>query len=225
MNLIKTVALIFAVLCVTSPADAVVDLATLLGNSGFEADPDPDEPPDGWRIILQWKATMPNSDFLLEAPQVNPEIIPKDEVEELEARIGLNFVGILNPDDENVEGKLVHDAVPVNLPVGTVFEITIWGNRGRLSGASNAGSLTSEILVQLYGWGAGLLPTINQVNDNWSRTPSVKLIQKFTNWAPTGGNWRSQKFRFVTTKALKYVTLGITGKNHKQSSYVAFDTD
>ena len=84
MNLIKTVALVFAVLCVTSPAHAVVDLATLLGNSGFEADPEE---------IPQWKATMPNSDFLLEAPQVNPEIIPKDDVEELEARIGLNFIG------------------------------------------------------------------------------------------------------------------------------------
>jgi hypothetical protein len=215
MKLIKTVALVFAVLCVTSPAHAVVDLATLLGNSGFESD----------LVHSQWKATRPNSDFLLDAPQVNPEIIPKDEVNEVVAPIGAKFIGILNPNDENVEGKLVHDAVLGDFPVGTVFEITIWGNRGRLSGASNAGSLTSEVLVQLYGWGAGALPTINQSNDNWSRQPSVKVIQKFTNWAPTGGDWASQVFQLVTTKALKYVTLGITGKNHKQSSYVAFDTD
>jgi hypothetical protein len=124
-------------------------------------------------------------------------------VNEVVAPIGANFIGILNPNDEKVEGKLVDDAVLADVPVGTVFEITIWGNRGRSSGASNAGSLTSEVLVQLYGGGAGALPTINQANDNWSRTPSVKLIQKFTNWAPTGGDWRSQMLQFATTKALR----------------------
>jgi hypothetical protein len=215
MKPINTGALVVAALCVTSPADAAVDLATLLGNSGFEAD----------LVHSQWTTTSPNSNFLLDAPQVNPEIVPKNETHELVAPVGANFVGILNPYDENVEGKVVHEAVPGDFKVGTVFRITIWANRGRLGGASNAGSLTSEVLVQFYGWGAGEKPMIDQSTDNWSRRPSVKIIRKFTNWRPTGGDWASQVFRFVTTKALKYVTLGITGMNHKQSSYVAFDTD
>ena len=119
------------------------------------------------------------------------------------APIGANFIGILNPNDEKVEGKLVHEAVLADVPVGTVFEITIWGVRGRLSGASNAGSLTSEVLVSSTAGVPVRCRPSTRPNDNWSRTPSVKLIQKFTNWAPTGGDWRSQMFQFVTTKALR----------------------
>jgi hypothetical protein len=190
-----------------------VDLAALLGNSGFEDDLD----------HSQWTATMPNADFLLDAPQVNPEIIPKGELDPLEAPIGSNLVGVLNPADEDIEGKLVHDPVAGSWAAGTLFEITVWANRGRLEGAGSTGDLTSEVLVQLYGWGAGAAPTIDPLTDNWSRTPSVKIVRKFTAWG-LGGDWAAQLVQF-TTKALAYVSFGMTGKNHKNASYVAFDTD
>jgi hypothetical protein len=109
---------------------------------------------------------------------------------------------------------------------GTTFEVTVWANRGRLAGASTPefDSAPSEVLVTFFGWGAGSAPAINPNTDNWSRSPSVKLQQAFTNWAANGA-WASQTFAFVTTKELHYVSLSIAGLNHKKASYVAFDMD
>jgi len=50
------------------------------------------------------------------------------------------------------------------------------------------------------------------------------VVQVFTDWAENG-EWASQTFEFVTTKALQYVSLAITGVNHKNASYVAFDVE
>jgi hypothetical protein len=75
--------------------------------------------------------------------------------------------------------------------------------------------------VQLLGWGAGAKP-LSSSNDTWSRKPSVKLQRTFANWG-ANGSWASETFAFVTTKALAYVSLGITGQNRAQHSYVAFD--
>jgi hypothetical protein len=81
-----------------------------------------------------------------------------------------------------------------------------------------------EVLVQLNGWAAGQRPILKPKTDNWSRSPSVKVVQLFTDWAENG-DWASQTFEFVTTKALQYVSLAITGVNHKNASYVAFDVE
>jgi hypothetical protein len=142
----------------------------------------------------------------------------------LQAPAGKHFIGILNPNDQDISGKLVHTAVAGSFPAGTVFQVTVWANRGRLAGAKTTlfDSSPSELLVQFSGWGAGNLPTVNPNTDNWSRQPIVKKGQAFTNWA-ANGQWASQTFQFVTDKALSYVSLSIAGMNHKNASYVAFD--
>lgn len=195
---------------------ATVDLADLLENSGFEDD----------LKHSDWTATRANANFILNAPQVNPVIVPKDESSALVAPVGNNFIGILNPRDQNRSGKLVHAVGEGSFPAGTVFQVTVWANRGRLDKATSASftSTPSEVLVQLNGWVAGSLPKLKPRTDDWSRSPSVKVVQLFTDWAENG-EWASQTFEFVTTKALQYVSLAITGVNHKIASYVAFDVE
>jgi len=195
---------------------ATVDLANLLENSGFEDD----------LKHSDWMASRANPNFTLDAPKVNPVIVPKDESTRLAAPAGNNFIGILNPNDLNRSGKLVHSVVEGSFPAGTVFQVTVWANRGRLAKATSAlfTSSPSEVLVQLNGWEAGHLPVLNPKTDNWSRSPNVKVVQVFTDWAENG-EWASQTFEFVTTKDLQYVSLAITGVNHKNASYVAFDVE
>jgi hypothetical protein len=60
--------------------------------------------------------------------------------------------------------------------------------------------------------------------DNWSRRPNVTLSKAFTQWAPNG-EWAFQLVQFVTPKALAYIALAVTGKNHTDESYVAFDLE
>jgi hypothetical protein len=128
--------------------------------------------------------------------------------------------------DQDISGKLVHTAVTGSFPQGTIFEVTIFANRGRLAGAKTAlfDSSPSEVLVQFFGWGAGSIPTINPNMDNWSRRPSVVQKQAFANWAANGER-TSQTFQFVADRNLSYISLSIAGMNHKNASYVAFDVE
>jgi hypothetical protein len=191
-------------------------VASLLSNGGFEDNP----------AHSQWIATKPNKIYNTKAPVVNPVIAPKGKTDSLQAPAGSNFVGILNPKDQDMSGKLVHTAVAGSSPKGTVFEVTVFANRGRLAGAKTAlfDTSPSEVLVQFFGWGAGSLPTINPNTDNWSRRPGVVQRQVFTNWA-ANGEWASQTFQFVTDRNLSYISLSIAGMNHKNASYVAFDVE
>lgn len=193
------------------------NLSSLLENGNFENN----------LIHSQWIATRPNQTFRLNAPIVAPFIVPKDETDPLHAPLGNNFVGILNPNDQDISGKLVHTAVARSFPPRiAVFQVTILANRGRLTGANFPffDSASSDLLVQFFGWGAGIQPTINPNTDNWSRLPSVTLKQTFTNWA-ANGQWASQTFQFVTDKELSYISFALTGRNHKNASYVAFDVE
>jgi hypothetical protein len=197
-------------------AAAQVDLGVVLGNSDFEDDLE----------HSQWTATVKGTGYQLDAPVVNPVIVPKNASMPLDAPAGDHFIGVENPDGENIKGRLVHDAVAGDFAQGTVFEVTVWANRGRLDTSSTAafGKTPSEVTLQFFGWGAGSVPVINPSTDNWSRRPSVTLSQAFTEWGPNG-EWGAQLVQFVTPKALAYIALAVTGKNHTDVSYVAFDLE
>jgi hypothetical protein len=121
---------------------------------------------------------------------------------------------------------LVHDAVAGSFAQGTVFEVTVFANRGRLGTSSTAvfTSAPSEVTLQFFGWGAGQVPVVNPSNDTWSRRPSVTLSQAFTDWA-ANGEWASQLMQFVTPKPFAYIALAVTGKNHSDASSAAFDLE
>jgi len=211
----RLVTLLLVIVLAPSPALAgVVDLAALFANSGFEDD----------LYHAHWVSTYKSTNYVVTAPVVNPVIVPKGEAEPLEAPAGHNFVGVLNPDDADINGRLVHDATAGVFPAGTVFTLTAFANRGRLAGAPTAlfESTPSTVTFQLFGWRAGAQPVVNPYNDNWSRTPAVTVNRSFTNWGPNG-EWASQTFQFVTSAELRYVALSITVKNHKRASYAAFD--
>lgn len=208
-------------LLTTSASTGVVEVrpqgfVTIPGNSGFEAD----------LVHSQWIATTPNKTYNVKAPMVNPVVLPKGASTSLQAPAGKNFIGVLNPKDQDISGKLVHTAVAGPFPIGTVFQVTVWANRGRLAGAKTAlfETFPSEVLMQFFGWGAGSLPTINQNTDNWSRRPIMNSRVVFTNWA-SNGEWASQTFQFIADKELSYISLSIAGMNHKIASYVAFDIE
>jgi hypothetical protein len=198
------------------PGSSSVDLSTVLSNSSFEQD----------FTHAQWTATTANKTYKLNAPVVNPVIVSKGGVSPLQAPIGKNFIGVLNPNDQDISGKLVHTAAAGSFPAGTVFQVTVWANRGRLAGAKTAlfESSPSDLLLQFSGWGTGKLPTVNSNTDNWSRQPSVKNSQAFTNWA-ANGQWAAQTFQFVTEKELQYISLSLAGLNHQNAAYVAFDIE
>jgi len=191
-----------------------VDLATLLANSGFEDD----------LVHSSWTATKKSNNYLLNAPVVNPVIVPKGETDALDAPSGDNFVGVLNPGDQDINGRVVHQPVAGVFARLTTFKLTLFANRGRLAGAATPlfESVPSEVTLQLLGWGAGSVPVVNPNTDDWSRKPLVVISQSFTAWGPNG-EWASQIFQFQINTELRYVSLAITGKNHKRASYAAFD--
>src|SRR5262249_15342258 len=173
---------VLAVLCWTAPVTAAtVQLASLAGfcNPGFEDDLD----------HSCWTATVPNLNYSTTFPEVNPVIYPNNP---LQAADGNNFIGILNDDDSDVAGKLVHDAVLGSFPTGTKFEITVCATRGHLRddppspGADPffplVGSPSPEVRVQFFAWKAGTAPSIN-LNNNWTRAPTYKTSAlQYTAW-------------------------------------------
>jgi hypothetical protein len=112
----------------------------VLENSGFEDD------------LEQWTATVKGTGYQEEAPVVNPVIVPKLARVPLEAPSGDpddHFIGVENPGGEDIKGRLVHDAVAGDFAQGTVFEVTVWANRGRLDTASTAAFGNSPSQVTL----------------------------------------------------------------------------
>lgn len=191
-----------------------VNLGALLANSGFEHDLE----------HTHWVSTIKSANYLLEAPVISPVIVPKGEADPLEAPAGNHFVGVLNPLDTDIIGRLVHEPAAGVFPSGTVFTVTVFANRGRLAAAPRVTfeSTPSQVTLQFFGWKTGAVPVVDPTNDNWSRTPAVTINRSFTNWGPNG-EWASQTFQFVANKELRYVSLSITVKNHKRASYAAFD--
>ena len=205
------------------PAAAVtVDLAIVLANSGYEAG-----------NTSSWTATLPNATFITPVP-VNPAISPLDPccsngstLPNLTAPVGLFFAGVAtDPDDVDEKGKLVHAALSQSFAADTIFQVTVWANRGRLGTNGNTNSVfgtgVPTLAVKMDGWGAGALPTVNSA-DNWSRTRSYNpAVQQFTNWG-TPGQWTSQTFTWTPGIALSYISMAITGSNNNHDQYVAWD--
>jgi hypothetical protein len=204
------------------PASAItIDLAAALGNSGFE---------NG--TTGQWTATKPNASYISPVP-VDPNIQPLDPccndgtlLPALTAPAGIHFVGVKNTLNNDPKGKLAHDALAGSFAADTVYEVLVWGNRGKLLSAGNTNpnfpGSTPGITVQLRGWGAGSIPTVNPSNDNWSRSPSFTSSQTFTNWGSVG-DWTSQLFSFTPGVAFAYISLSISGMTNNHDQYVAFD--
>jgi len=220
----KSLVVLLLVLCVAPVVQAApIDVTTRLGNSGFEDDD----------THSQWIVTSPNSNFTLEAPEVNPQIYPNNPLEAPTAGGGFNFIGILNPAHEDVAGRLVQTFTGT-FPVGSSFVVTVCATRGHLLDdppdpgedvfSPNVGKPSPQVRVQFLGWKAGGIPVVNPLTDNWNRTPTFKSASApFTAWAASGV-WACQLFSFgPTTKALAYGALGISGINHRAGTYVAFD--
>ena len=205
------------------PAAAVtIDLALVLGNSGYEAG-----------TTAQWTATMPNTQYISPVP-VNPSIQPLDPcctngtlLPTLVAPVGSHFVGVAtDPDTVDEKGKLVHTALAQSFAADTIFQVTVWANRGRLNTNGNTNSAMPAappiLSVALYGWGAGATPTVTAATDNWSRTRSYNNSQSYANYG-TPGQWTSQTFSWAPGIALSYISLGITGQNQNHDQYIAWD--
>lgn len=208
-----------------APTAAVtINLAIALGNSGYETG-----------TTSSWTATQPNTQFIIPVP-VDPSIAPLDPcctngstLPILLAPAGSHFVGVAtDPDTVDEKGKLVHDALSQSFAADTIFQVTVWANRGRIAGGSGNTNSTfgtatpPDMLVSLYGWGSGTTPTVNS-SDNWSRTRTYNpAAQSFTNWG-TPGQWTSQTFTWTPGVALSYISLAIAGRNNNHDQYVAWD--
>ena len=116
-----------------------VELAAILGNAGFEDDLDHSE----------WTATQKSHNYRVDAPVVNPTIVPFGHAQPLEAPDGDNFVGVLNPQDADINGRLVHEVVAGPYPSGTIFTVTLFASRGRLpaAGTGTFGTAASEVTL------------------------------------------------------------------------------
>lgn len=219
-----------ALLVPIAAAGATIDLGVVLGNSGFENGDS-----------SQWTETKPNASYIDPVP-VDPVIQPLDPnctfppgtcsgtlLPALTAPDGIHFVGVPNTTNTDPKGKLAHDVLATSYAAGTEFEVLVWGNRGKLGTNGNLNPFfpgsTPQITVQLRGWGAGSVPTVNPANDNWSRAPLFTQTLTFTNWglATDNGTWRSELFTFTPGLAFEYVTLSISGMTNNHDQYVAFD--
>jgi hypothetical protein len=205
-----------------APAAAItVDLALVLGNSGYETG-----------TTAQWTTTRPNAMYILSVP-VDPVIFPLDPccpgtgtlLPQLVAPVGDHFVGVPNDTlNADLNGKLAHDALQMSFAADTEFQVVVWANRGRLDSNGNLVpdfpnlNAAPELNVQLRGWGAGSLPTVDATNDDWSRNPQ----QTQTLWG-NPGQWTSQTFTFTNSVAWEFISLSISGLNHNHDQYVAWD--
>ena len=204
---------------------ATLDVSTLFANIGFE---------NG--NLTGWTVTRPNTTNYVASlsPPVNPTIDPADPANNpatLTAPAGSFFTGITRPGDTGADlsYKLAHDAVSISVSTGTVFQVTVFANRGRLEPYDTPVS-TADVTVRIFGWTTttGGTPTVTASTDNWSRT---------INWNPAGqaftfgsdGTWVSQTFTFdpaalgIDAANLKYLSLSLTAQTHNHDQYVATD--
>ena len=212
-------------LALGTPAGAA-DVAGLLSNSGFETG-----------NLSGWSLTQPNADYVSSlSPPVNPRIDPADPPNDpttLIAPGGLYFVGLKRPGDvgADLKFKLAHNAVAINVATGTVFDVAVFANRGRLEPFDTPVS-TADVLVRVFGWTAGTTPTVNS-SDNWSRSISwnaaSSTAQSFDFTAVPDGTWSQRTFTFdpaaagVDAATIKYISLSIAGRKNNHDQYVAVD--
>jgi len=201
---------------------AALDVATLFSNIGFEAG-----------NLSGWTLTQPNTDYVVSlSPTVNPSIDPADLANNpatLNAAAGTYFTGLKRVGDTgaDLKYKLAHTATAINVPTGTVFTVTVFGNRGRLEPFDTPAS-TGDALVRIFGWIAGTQPTVTPSTDNWSRTISWNPATQ-THTFGADGTWVSQTFTFDPAAAgrdaatLKWLSISIAARNNNHDQYVAID--
>ena len=206
----------------SSASAAVIDLTTVFSNSSYESG------------TTAWTATKPNANYQSLGTNfgVNPTILPLDPccsngttLPQLTAPVGSNFIGVLNPDDADLAGKLAHTAVSGTFLSTDTYQVTVWANLGRLGDGNTNSIFTSApptLNVQLRSWIAGAVPTVAPATDSWSRSPTTTTTLAFTNWG-SPGIWTSQTFLFTLPANRAYLSLGIAGLNHSHDSYVAWD--
>lgn len=222
-----TLALGLLVQQATFGSAATIDVASVLGNISYEED----------LVHSQWSATKPNSSYSNSVP-VNPAFTPlnpsfSDGTTQPAptAPVGDNYIAVLNPtENDDIKGRLVHDAQSVAFTSADEFQVVLWGNRGRLGSNGNTNSTFDtvgvngrpKLTVQLFAWGPGSLPTVNMDND-WSRNPTFKSAAlEFTNWAGAT-EWASQLFTFSPGIDISYLALGVSGQNRNHDQYTAWD--
>ena len=201
-----------------------LNLATLVANPSFDDASTP----------VNWTTTRPNSSYLSAVP-VNPVIAPLAPSSSgvpqpnLLAQYGPNFVGVRNPtQNDDLKGKLVSDAVVRLETTGTEFEISVYGNRGRLNTNGNTNGTfpnansAPKLRIQFWGFSAGAVPTVNS-SDNWSRSHTVKMTETFDFTGIDPGEWALQTFLFETTANLEYIAIAVVGQNLNHDQYVAAD--
>lgn len=192
-------------------AQTCIDLCTVLPNCGFE------------NGLTGWTCTHPNGNYQCQPPR-GPEL---DAPASAIPGPSDGFVGVLNPGDGNVAGKLVHDAEEHEyVSEGRCFEVKVWGNRGRLPGAPpRFVGAPSTLTVRFFGWTEGPQPVVDPATDNWSRKPNAMSCTFAFPFPAVGseGIWSGQVFRCTVTQELSWVSVSLAGVNKSHDSYVAFD--
>jgi hypothetical protein len=198
---------------------ATVDLCGLVND--FE-DPDCGL---GFGAQDPWTPTMPNLNYSFDAPECNPNgpacpnaMPPMDSVG--------NFVGVLNPDDDDVSGKLTHRAIPGPWPAGTCFAVTINAKCDYCVSPSPPRATKCSVKVQVKGWTAGSIPIVNPNTDNWSRRELFTCTQSVF---PSGGGDPGDVSPMVLCcpntggKDIAFITWSISGVNQRHGTYVTVD--
>jgi len=220
-TLFATAVSVLLLLLVPSPVTAqpCIDLCQVLTNGGFELG------------LQSWKCSEPNDNYRCPPEQGAPT--PDVPATAIPGPDG-HFIGVLNPNDEDIAGKVVHDPQarnPVD-PVGTCFGARLLVNRGRLSDPTKLfTSAAPTVHLRIQGWRPltpppGPAPVLDPDEDVWSRRPTAMNCQfSFTNYAAPGAWSGPQNFQCTAQQPVAWVSLGISGVNHSHDSYVAFDCD
>ena len=206
----------------TASAQGILDACGLFPNIGFE---------NG--NLTSWTLTAPNGDYILTPtganPVIDPSIDPADLANNpavLTAPAGFHFTGVKQIGDTAIDlkYKLSHNALAQAVPGGTTIQVRVWANKGRLEPNDTPAS-TGDLLVKVFGWGAGASPTVNS-SDNWSRTITWNpASQSYDFTGQADGTWGSRVFSFVTPAAtpLSYLSISIAGRNNNHDQYIAVD--
>jgi hypothetical protein len=183
-------------------------------------------------IPFPWIPTRPNSKYRLNSPQCNP---PTSTACPLVApptgSVG-NFVGVLNPGDNDTSGKLAHRAIAGPWPAGTCFTVTLNAKRDRCVVPVPPSSRPTQgiAIVQIRGWAAGAVkpdePMVSPATDDWSRRELFKCDPQavFMPGDPDPGDVTRTFSCCPNTggKDIAYVTWTISGRDPRLNSYVAF---
>lgn len=223
-TLLATVAIILLLPLMPTPVAAQpcpspVNLCTVLANGGFS------------QGLQFWDCSEPNNNYRCQPEQNAPT--PNVPASAIPGPDG-PFIGVLNPNDEDIAGKVVHDPQlrsPVD-PVGTCYQAHLTVNRGRLSDPTKLFTgAAPTVHVRIQGWRPltpppGPTPVLDPEEDVWSRRPTAMNCQlPFTNYAAPGFWSGIQTLQCFATQPVAYVSLSISGVNHSHDSYVAFDCD